>query len=184
MKLHDIQIVAIVGMCGSGKSTIVDLLEKKWNLDIIYLGEIVFKEMERLGLESTPENQRKVQQELRDCKGKDVLAKKIIPLINSKSKNIILDGVYSTTEYETLKEEYGDRMICIAIHANKNIRYARLNKRTSRPLTKEEVDKRDMSEIKNIEKGGPIGLADYHIVNNGDMKDLELQLENIFNNLL
>ena len=183
MEFQQKRIIAIVGMCGTGKSSVVNLLLKLIDAEVLYFGGVVLEEMGRLSIEQTPENERKIQKELRISEGNDVLAKRMIPQINNKSKDVILDGLYSTTEYETLKEEYGDRMICIAIHANKSIRYNRLERRTSRPLTKEEVDKRDISEIKHIEKGGPIGLSDYHIINNGNIKDLELQLKNIFKSL-
>jgi hypothetical protein len=37
-----------------------------------------------------------------------------------------------------------------------------------RPLTAAEVDARDFFEIKNLDKGGPIAIADAHVVNDAD----------------
>ena len=35
---------------------------------------------------------------------------------------------------------------------------------------------RDYSEIENIEKGGPIGIADHYILNNGTIKDFQKEV--------
>jgi dephospho-CoA kinase len=43
----------------------------------------------------------------------------------------------------------------------------------------EEAVSRDHAEIENIEKGGPIALADYTIVNNGSRENLVGQLDRI-----
>jgi hypothetical protein len=39
-----------------------------------------------------------------------------------------------------------------------------------------EFQARDYSEIENIEKGGPIAMADYLVVNEGSLKDLHKKL--------
>jgi dephospho-CoA kinase len=47
-----------------------------------------------------------------------------------------------------------------------------LSTRKTRPLTAEEVTKRDYAEIENIEKGGPIANADYTLVNDKNKEKL------------
>ena len=59
------------------------------------------------------------------------------------------------------------------------LRYERLARRAERPLTMAEAVSRDYAEIENIEKGGPIALADYTIINDGTMEDLIRQLDRI-----
>ena len=56
-------------------------------------------------------------------------------------------------------------------------RKERLKNRKIRHLTAKEVDGRDYAEIENIEKGGPIAIADYYIMNNGDVESLKAQFE-------
>jgi dephospho-CoA kinase len=73
--------------------------------------------------------------------------------------------------------------VLIATHSEKAIRYERLSQRPVRPLTKEEVENRDFLEIAMIEKGGPIAIADYHIINNSDTDHLFTELETIFKRL-
>jgi dephospho-CoA kinase len=43
-------------------------------------------------------------------------------------------------------------------------------------LTYEEARGRDYAEIENIEKGGPIAMADFTVVNDSDLQNLYSQL--------
>ena len=79
-----------------------------------------------------------------------------------------------------LKEKFREQLFILSIHSTKTIRYQRLGKRKVRPLTPRQVDERDFSEIKNIEKAGPIAIADYHIINDGDLQDLFKKIDDIF----
>ena len=53
----------------------------------------------------------------------------------------------------------------------------RLSKRKIRPLTEEEARSRDISEIENLHKGGPIAMADFLVVNDGSEKEFLMKLE-------
>ena len=65
----------------------------------------------------------------------------------------------------------------LAVVTNSGVRKQRLATREIRPLTSEQVDSRDIAEIENMEKGGPIAKADYFIINNGSEKQLHEQFE-------
>jgi dephospho-CoA kinase len=52
-------------------------------------------------------------------------------------------------------------------------------KREIRPLTLSEAISRDISEIENIEKGGPIAFADYMVINDGTIKELKTKLKGL-----
>ena len=45
--------------------------------------------------------------------------------------------------------------------------------REVRPLTNEQAEARDIAEIENLEKGGPIAMADHFIMNAGSEADLK-----------
>ena len=45
-----------------------------------------------------------------------------------------------------------------------------LAERPERPFNAQEAAERDQTEIENLEKGGPIAIADYYIYNNKDLK--------------
>ena len=182
MKHHEnVKIVAFVGLAGSGKSTAVDhLTEKKYPK--VYFGGIIYKAMEEAGIDITWESQQVFREEIREREGKDFVVKRVVKevrdLINAGQHRIILDGLYTWSEYKILKHEFPGEMSVIAVVTPKHLRKARLAKRPERPMTSVEVDQRDWSEIENLEKGGPIAIADYYIMNDGDMERFYKQIDN------
>lgn len=170
----DIKILAIVGMSGSGKSTAVEYLTNH-NIPKIYFGGIIYKAMAEAGIEEiTPENQREFREAIRAKEGDDFVVKRAIAdvhnLINAGQKRIVLDGVYSWTEYKILRKEFPTEMTVIAIVAPKSLRRKRLAERPERPFNAQEAAERDKTEIENLEKGGPIAIADYYVYNDQDIK--------------
>lgn len=175
-------IVALVGMPGAGKSSCVDYLTNK-NFPSVYFGGITLKEVKKRGLEINPENEKLVREELREIHGKDAYAKliteEISTLYSSGHNFVVVDGLYSWSEYKYFKNLYGKNAVIIAIAADRDLRHSRLASRKERPLTEEEVSSREYAEIENIEKGGPIANADYTIVNNENPESLFSQLDQI-----
>jgi dephospho-CoA kinase len=51
------------------------------------------------------------------------------------------------------------------------LRRKRLAERPVRPFNAQEAAERDKTEIENLEKGGPIAIADYYIDNSGSIKE-------------
>jgi dephospho-CoA kinase len=51
------------------------------------------------------------------------------------------------------------------------------------PSTFAEAEQRDYAEIENVEKGGPIAIADYTIVNDGTRKGLFLAMDKLLSTL-
>lgn len=170
-------------MSGSGKSEATSFLKDKFGFEIFYFGGIVLSEIEKRGFKINNENEKIVREDLRNEFGTGVLAKLASNAIANSTSSIILDGLYSFTEYKILKELYPDNFMVIAIHSDKELRYKRLYQREFRPLTEKEVDKRDYTEIENIEKGGPIAIADYHILNNYEVSTFKECLTNIINKI-
>lgn len=172
------KIVAIVGMCGSGKS-----IASKYFEDLgyknVYFGGVTMDKLKEAGLEVTPENEKMMREKLRRELGMGAYAKVLLPRILELSKdyNVVLDGLYSWSELKILEEEFDMRTI--AIVCDKNLRYDRLSKRDVRPFNNEEAKKRDITEIENIEKAGPIAYADYFIYNNGSMEEYYKRLDEI-----
>lgn len=178
------KILAVVGMSGSGKSVVVDYLTKK-GYPKVYFGGMIYKEMEKRGIERTEdgESEKKFREEIREKEGKDWVVRQVIAethdLINAGQKRVVLDGVYSWTEYVTLKREFPKCLTFIAVVVDKHLRYERVAKRPGRAFDGKAIRERDRSEIENLEKGGPIAAADYYILNNGSIEDAEQALERI-----
>lgn len=172
------KIVAIVGMCGSGKS-----IASKYFEDLgyknVYFGGVTMEKLKEAGLEVTPENEKMMREKLRRELGMGAYAKVLLPRILELSKDydVVLDGLYSWSELKILEEKFDMRTI--AIVCDKSLRYDRLSKRDIRPFNNEEAKKRDITEIENIEKAGPIAYADYFIYNNGSMEEYYKRLDEI-----
>lgn len=174
------KIIAIVGMCGSGKSIATDILEKRgW--DKIYFGGVTYKKMAEAGIKRTPDSERIFRENLRKEHGPECYAKLLLPEIEESLKNndVVLDGLYSWHEYNFLREKLGSALKLICVVADKDIRYDRISKRADRPFDNQKAKERDISEIENLYKGGPIAYADYYIFNNGTIKEYEERLDEI-----
>jgi dephospho-CoA kinase len=178
---EDTRIVAFVGLAGSGKSSAVEYMTAK-GYPKIYFGGIIYKAMEEAGIEVTWESQQRFREEIREKEGKDFVVRRAVTearnLIDAGQRRIVLDGLYSWSEYRILKHEFpGNTMTVIAIVTPKHERKMRMANRPERPMTSQEVDERDWSEIENLEKGGPIAIADYFVHNDRDLDWLHEQLD-------
>jgi len=171
--------LALVGMPGAGKTLCAKHLEKRGFYQFRF-GGIVEGEVTRRGWPVTPENERIVREELRRDEGMDVMAKRALPHLKAAladNRCIVIDGLYSFSEYKTLHNELGADMAVVAIVSPRALRYQRLATRFDRPLTPEEAERRDYAEIESLEKGGPIAIADYTLLNAGEAKDLLAALD-------
>jgi len=179
------KIVFIVGMPGSGKSIISDELVRE-GFSYVRFGQIVIDEIKKRGLEIDEINEKTVREELRKEHGMGAMATLNVEKFDEllKISNVVGDGLYSWTEYKILKEKYGDSMRVLAVYAPPALRYERLENRAIegdsdsrfRSIPKEKSKARDYSEIESIEKGGPIAMADFTIVNTAALEDVKKQL--------
>lgn len=182
------KIVFIVGMTGSGKSLVSDELVKQ-GFAFLRFGQITLDKVKEDGLEVNEVNERKIREGFRKEHGMAAFALLNIPKFDEllKKSNVVGDGLYSWSEYKVLKEKYGDLMHVIAVYASPETRYQRLENRSVendekqrfRSFTKKESKARDYAEIENIEKGGPIAMADFTIVNTGTIDELKQKVQEI-----
>lgn len=173
------KLYAIVGMCGSGKSIASDYLVSK-GFNKVYFGGVTMDKLKEANLEVNPENEKMMREKLRSELGMGAFAIVLLPKIKEcfNNGNTVLDGVYSYDEVKILKENFPELKI-IAIVCDKDIRYNRLSIRDVRPLTNEEASARDVAEVENIAKAPPIAMADYYILNNGNIEEYKTRLEEI-----
>jgi len=170
------QVLAIIGMPGTGKSTVIDVLVKKYHLPYFYFGGITLDEVAKRQLPQTQENEKKVRLELRATYGMSAYAQLALPSIKKyleEYNTVLLDGLYSWSEYTFLRKNLDIPLYLIPIISRRENRYYRLSVRPVRPLTAEEAEKRDFAEIEGLEKGGPIALCDYYLTNDGTKEELE-----------
>ncbi len=180
------KVVAICGMAGSGKSEVSQMFENSGFIRM-HLG-VTEMAMEKFG-KTSEEIESRLRVEVREKFGMAamVLIKMdVIKELYNNDQNIVIDNMYSWSEYKVLKEQFKDDFISIAIHASPKTRYNRLAQRSDgRDYSDISLSqKRDYSEIEKVEKGGPIAMADYHIVNeNITLEELKTKTEQIINNL-
>ena len=175
------KLIAVVGMSGTGKSVVTDYLsENHWTK--LYFGGITYKLMEEAGIERDKDgkNEKEFREKLREEHGPECYAKFLEPDIRREMEknNVVLDGLYSWYEYKYLIERFPNlKLVCVV--TDKGIRYQRVAERPDRPFDRDAIVYRDLSEIENLFKGGPIAFADYYILNNGSKEDAIKRLEEI-----
>lgn len=176
------KIICIVGMPGSGKSIVSDELVNQ-GFEYLRFGQLTLDEIKKRRIELNEVNEKKIREEFRKKHGMGAFALLNIPKLDEllKKSDVAVDGLYSWSEYKILKEKYGDLMYVIAVYASPKLRYERLKNRAVegdfnqrfRSFSEEEAKTRDYAEIENIEKGGPIAMADFTIVNTGTIEELK-----------
>jgi dephospho-CoA kinase len=186
------KIVCVVGMAGAGKSVVSDELVKS-GFAFFRFGQITLDMVKEKNLEVNEANERKIREGLRKKYGMGAFAVLNISKIDEliKKSNVVGDGLYSWSEYKILKEKYGDAMYVVAVYAPPMLRYSRLKNRSVendqnqrfRNFTEEEAKARDYAEIENLEKGGPIVMADFTIVNTGTIDEVKKKTREILSQI-
>lgn len=180
------KIIAVVGMPGSGKTEAVNFLVEK-GFHRVYFGGVVFDYMKKHKIKPGQRNEKRVRDLLRRKYGMDVMAKFSMKKVaeSLKKGNVVIESMYSMEEYLLVKKKYKDTLFVLAIFASPKMRYARLMKRPKRPLKNiKECESRDITELQTLNKGGPIALADFTVINEGSLKDLKDNVEKIVNEVL
>ncbi len=178
------KVVSIVGMTGAGKSEVARVFEEN-GFTRIRFGDVTEEEIGKRGLELNEENERYIRELLRKQHGMSAYARLNLPRIESalKHSDVVVDGLYSWEEYTFLKTHYGEDFYVVAVWASPGTRYARLTSRLNRRLALEEATSRDRAEIENINKGGPIAMADFTIINESSLENLETEAKRIISAL-
>jgi dephospho-CoA kinase len=185
-------IAAIVGMTGSGKSTVSDMFAKN-GFGFIRLGQITLDIIKERGLPPTEENERPIREGLRKKHGMAAYATLNFPKIDAlrEKGNVVMDGLYSWEEFIEFSKRYGDDFVTIAVYSSPKTRYARLSARKfdkgrdelMRFRPNSEPFARDQAEIENISKAGPIVMADYTLINEGTIAELESSVRMLLSSL-
>jgi dephospho-CoA kinase len=183
---ENLKILAFVGLTGSGKTTAVEHFTKK-GFPKVYFGGVIYKAMAEAGIERTADSERIFREKYREEHGKDVVANKIVEQIRELAAagqhRVIADGIYTWSEYKVMKHAFPGELNVVAIVSPRRTRYHRLANRVERSYTETEAYERDQSEIENLEKGGPIAIADHYIINDDSEDALYEKLESLASEL-
>lgn len=184
------KVVCVVGMPGSGKTALSDYFARN-GYHFIRFGQTTIDEVIKRGLKPNEKNQKEVREDLRKKYGSEAVAKINLPIIQKKLKvkNVVIDGLYSWSEYKFLKERLESQMIVVSVFSPPHLRHNRLSKRRPGKNDKalrnhhfsiHEAQMRDYNEIEKIEKGGPIAMADFTILNTESLRNFENEIQKIF----
>src|SRR4051812_5928051 len=123
---ENLKIIALVGLTGSGKSTAVEYFTQK-GYPKVYGGGIMYDAMAEAGIEKGEINEKAFRLKLREQHGDDYIAKRMIEqahhLADAGQHRLVLDGIYSWTEYKAVKHEFPGELTVIAITAPRHKRY-------------------------------------------------------------
>lgn len=181
------RVIAFVGLPLSGKTTASNVA-KDMGIPVVCMGDIAREEAKKRGLKITNENLAKLAEELRKKEGMDAIAKRCIPIIREKGKDIgvvVVDGIRGIDEVNRFKKEFGDDFILINIESPIELRFKRAleRKRSDDVRTIEELKKRDERELSwNMAKA--IEIANITIENKSSLKEFKEKIRDLLNQLI
>jgi dephospho-CoA kinase len=172
------KVLAVVGMPGSGKA-IVSKVASSHGILVLVCGDVVREETKKRGLTPTPENTGKVMLAIRQEEGPAVVAKRLIPRIESSHAPLLtVEGVRSMAEVEALEEKH--TVVVVAVHASPKTRYERLlaRARSDDPKSWQEFKERDLREL-GVGIGDVIALAQEMLINEASFEEVTAASEAI-----
>jgi dephospho-CoA kinase len=181
MFIQSPRALALVGMPGAGKTLCASHLQTLGFAHFRF-GSIVVDEVRQRGLELNPANEQMVREDLRAREGINAVAVRALPHLKralESHSSLVIDGLYGFGEYKLLRETLGASMVVVAVVSPRHLRYQRLHQRKDRPFSLAEAEARDYREIETLEKGGPIAIADYTLLNDRSPEALLRQLDDL-----
>jgi dephospho-CoA kinase len=172
--MNTLRIIIITGMPGAGKSEVAQAF-RDIGIPVIVMGDVVREETRKRGLDTNPENTRKIMLELREKNGLGAIAKHCLNhLQHLESDAVVIEGCRSIAEIDVF-DDYADEVTVICVHSSPKVRYARLRNRNrpDAPPTWDNFRERDVREI-SVGLGGVIALSDIMLINEGTLEDLRV----------
>ncbi len=146
---------------------------------------MLYEEVARRGLDNVAD-EKFVREDMRRKEGPAVFAKRVAEkaktYITDGAKAVVLDGLYSWSEYKYLRSVFDDQLVVICVAAPRKLRYERVLSRTDthrKYTSTAQIEERETAEIENLEKGGPIANADYTLLNDTTPEALYAQLNKV-----
>jgi len=179
MCYKEIMIVGLTGRNAAGKGEVAKFLEAK-GFYYHSLSDVIRDEVQKANLELTREQLVKTGRALRNEKGLDVLARKILKHLED-DKNYVVDSFRHPAEVQAFREQTG--FYLVAVEANPATRFKRIQQRgrESDPVSLEEFQALEEKEAKSQKNEGQQlmacdQLADFRVANNGALEELQDQV--------
>ena len=176
-------IIGVTGTLGAGKGTISEVLMKKGFKHHSMSGFII-EEIERRGMISNRDTQVFIANELRATYGPGYIAEKVYERAKAQGGNCIIESLRAVAEVDALRNK--GEFILISVDADPKIRYERITVRRSEKdnVSFSEFISNEEREMNLVDptKGNLrtcMSMADFNIINNGTIKEVEEDVENI-----
>ncbi|WP_457548997.1 AAA family ATPase [Archaeoglobus sp.] len=179
------RVIAFVGLPLSGKTTASKVAEEM-GIPVVCMGDVVRDEAKKRNLPLTDEVLGKIANELREKEGMDAIAKRCIPLVREKGKDVgvvVVDGIRGIAEVETFKRAFDD-FILIGVEAPLEVRFQRALKRKRNDDVKsvEDLKERDKRELSwNLAKA--LEIADFTIENTSSLNEFREKVRDLLEQL-
>ena len=171
-------VIGLVGMPGSGKTTVAEFLQKKYKAARIHLGDFIWRWLARQGIRPTEQSGTMAALYMWAEYGDIPIAQWAHDQVkNSKSKVILLDALRTVEEARFFQLKYGDSFHVIAVLAAPANRLQRTQKRARfGPLSKLEFRIRDREELR-LGVGDLIASANHYIDANKSIPATQKQVD-------
>ncbi len=124
-------IIALTGMPAAGKGEVAAVAQQRgWAVHRI--GDLVWEETERRGLELAPASVGTVANGEREKHGYGIWAERSLPRIDAlrtDGKHVLIDGMRGEEELAVFRAAYGDTLVTVAVLASPETRLARVQQR-------------------------------------------------------
>lgn len=175
-------LIGITGTDGAGKGTVVEYLVKNKGYLHFSSRGVITRELLRSGLPTDRVHLREMGNKLRTEHGNDFLVTFALRLVQPEAlEYMIIESIRAVAEAMSLKAQGG---ILLAVDAEQSVRYERI---TSRNSTTDRVSYEDFVAQEKLEMEDPdphgmqkarvMAMADYTIMNNGSLEELEVEIE-------
>lgn len=147
------------------------------------MGDVIRGLAREKGLSPTPENLGRLATGIREEGGDDAVAILCVEKINAMTEDVVLvDGIRSIREVGVFGEEF--EVALVAVFSPQKTRYARLTARgrSDDPQDMATFKARDDREL-SFSLAHAIALADYTVLNDGSLEDLESEFESLLAHL-
>jgi dephospho-CoA kinase len=169
------KIFVIVGMPAAGKNLARQYADSQ-GLPYFATGDLVRREVSRMGWEPDAQNMARVSTELRGKDGRGVTRLALSTALEARSPVVFMEGMRSWPEIELIREDA--EAVVVAFLAPREVRLRRILFRGRSDDSSDHFQDRDLREI-DYGTAVPIALADEYILNAGGIEEALKELDEI-----
>ena len=178
-------VFAVSGLPAAGKGEFAAILAST-GIPVRSMGDMIRAEVKARGIPEAPHVFGEVATELRAEHGEDVLAHRLIDVVDELLSNhsiVLIEGLRGTAEREVFENHWGESFKVVAITASQKLRFERV---TSRARS-EDGDLSDLEARDKRETGWGLDVilqeADFSFSNESNLEDLKNSVSAWLDNL-